>query len=82
MTILHIHQGAKFPVARSLLATKYFSLATGIWSFFSSKLDLREKKWRPNSLIWLLDSDLKFRALIYTHVYKLYITDAVHWLVK
>jgi hypothetical protein len=48
-------QGAKFPVARLPLATKYFSLAIGI--------DL-EKKWRPNSLIWLLDSELKFRGLV------------------
>jgi hypothetical protein len=30
---------------------------------FSPELDLCEKKWRPNSLIWLLHSDLKFRAL-------------------
>jgi hypothetical protein len=60
-----LHQGAKFPVAKSPLVTKYFSLATGIWSFFS-KLDLCEKKWQPNSLIWLLDSVLKFPALSYT----------------
>jgi hypothetical protein len=50
-------QGVKFPVA------KYFSLAIRIWPFFSPKLDVCEKKWRPNSLMWLLDSDLKFRAL-------------------
>jgi hypothetical protein len=30
----------------------------------NSKLDLCEKKWRPNSLIWLLDSDLKYLAPI------------------
>jgi hypothetical protein len=53
----------KFPVARSPLATKYFSLAIGIWPLLS-ELDLCEKKWWPNSLIWLLDSDLKFRALV------------------
>jgi hypothetical protein len=27
-------QGAKYPVARSPLAIKYFSLAIGIWPFF------------------------------------------------
>jgi hypothetical protein len=48
-------QGAKFPVARSPLATKYFSLAIGIWPVFFSELDLCKKKWQPNSLIWLLD---------------------------
>jgi hypothetical protein len=65
-SIVYIHiyiQGAKFLVARSPLTTKYFSLAVGIWPFFFSKLDLCEKKWRPNSLIWLQDSDLKFYAL-------------------
>jgi hypothetical protein len=59
-----LYQGAKFLVARSPLATKYFSLAIGIWPIFS-KLDLCEKKWGPNSLVWLLDSYLKFRALHY-----------------
>jgi hypothetical protein len=56
---------------RSSLATKYFSLAIGIWPFFS-ELDLCEEKWRPNSLIWLLDSDLKFRALIYVYIQYMY----------
>jgi hypothetical protein len=61
--IYTLGQGAKFPVARSPLATKYFSLAIGIWPilFLNS---ICEKKWWPNSLIWLLDSDLKFCALL------------------
>jgi hypothetical protein len=59
----NLSQGAKFPVARSPLATKYFSLAIGICPFIFPELDLCEKKWRPNSLLWLLDSDLKFCAL-------------------
>jgi hypothetical protein len=35
-------QGAKFPVARSPLATKYFSLALGIWPSFKIR-SVREK---------------------------------------
>jgi hypothetical protein len=87
--LITIEQAAKFPIARSPLATKYFSLATGIWHFiclpywffrfitlnsyittkppvyfqFFSYIKCVREKWRPN-LIWLLDTDLQFQALL------------------